>query len=73
MRVTQTTVRFGITANLGNFNSARVELEMVIDLDGENPTIARAEALELLKTEVFEAIQSVKGPKRKPNGREDLL
>ncbi len=77
MKIKSTSVSFGVTANLGNFNSVRVEMSIEADLgDGDVSTTIRARLLEQLQDEVYKAIAAVKGKPSKAGPKqqeEDLL
>lgn len=74
MKIRTTSVSFGVTANLGNFNSARVEMSMEVELgEGDVATTIRPRLLEQLQTEVYEAVTAVKSGKAKKQVQEDLL
>lgn len=72
MKVNEITVSFGVTANLGNYNSVKIEMSATAQIIGEIPVVARTELLDQLQAEVYAAIALVKG--KKPNNKqEDLL
>lgn len=69
MKVTEIKARVSITANLGNFNSVKIELEETVvlnpdDPNEEYPSMIREKLFEHLKEEVYAQIQSIKGPKK---------
>ena len=76
MKITRVIVRFGITGNLGNYNSVQSSLEYGIEFEpGEDPTEVVTKFQAMAQDEVFTEIRSVKGPKKSKaqNGNEDLL
>jgi len=73
MKITQVTVRFSVTANLGNYNSVKIEMESVAEVGMMPPAIVREKLLDELKAEVYEAVATIKGTKKKTTQQEDLL
>lgn len=65
MRILNATVGFGVTSNLGNFNSVKSSLDLQIEFrEDEDLTAVITTLQELVKQEVYDEIASVKGPRK---------
>jgi hypothetical protein len=67
MRVSQITITKGLTVNLGNYNSAKIEVGLVADLDpGEHEGEIYAAVDEQVTEWLKESSKTVKGVKFEP-------
>jgi hypothetical protein len=61
LKVTSVTVRFGVTANLGNFNSVNFTEEMTVEVQpGQSADDIRTTLLTEIEASVFNKVTSLK-------------
>ena len=74
MKIAQVTVRFGITANLGNYNSAKVEVELTAEVGPHDlASVIRRNVMDEAEAQVKDKIAELKGKKPRQSPNEESL